>query len=101
MYVSTTWFRILRTAEHSFLTAIGIWQDLRNIFRDRLRDISQSNNIKFYTIDGIKLGIETGMGARINTILQAAFFKLANIIPIDDAVKYMKDAATASYMQER
>ncbi len=58
------------------------------------------HNIKFYTIDGIKLGIETGMGARINTILQAAFFKLANIIPIDDAVKYMKDAATASYMKK-
>ncbi len=58
------------------------------------------HNIKFYTIDGIKLGIETGMGARINTILQSAFFKLANIIPIDDAVKYMKDAATASYMKK-
>ena len=58
------------------------------------------HNIKFYTIDGIKLGIETGMGGRINTILQAAFFKLANIIPIDDAIKYMKDAATASYMKK-
>ncbi len=58
------------------------------------------HNIKFYTIDGIKLGEETGMGARINTILQAAFFKLAKIIPQDDAVKYMKDAATASYMKK-
>lgn len=58
------------------------------------------HNINFYTIDGIKLGEETGMGNRINTILQAAFFKLAKIIPQEDAVKYMKDAATASYMKK-
>lgn len=58
------------------------------------------NNIKFYTIDGIKIGKEVGLGGRINTILQAAFFKLANIIPIEDAVKYMKDAATASYSKK-
>ena len=45
---------------------------------------------KFYTIDGIQIGKEVGLGGRINTILQAAFFKLANIIPIEDAVKYMK-----------
>ncbi len=56
-----------------------------------------NNNINFYTIDGIKIGKELGLGGRINTILQAAFFKLANIIPIEDAVQYMKDAATASY----
>lgn len=55
------------------------------------------NNIKFYTIDGVKIGKEIGLGGRINTVLQSAFFKLANIIPIDEAVKYMKDAATASY----
>ena len=50
------------------------------------------NNIKFYTIDGVGIGKKIGLGNRINTVLQAAFFKLANIIPIDDAVKYMKDA---------
>ncbi|MBB2182317.1 pyruvate:ferredoxin (flavodoxin) oxidoreductase [Lachnospiraceae bacterium MD1] len=55
------------------------------------------HNIKFYTIDGISIGKEIGLGGRINTILQAAFFKLANIIPVEEAVKYMKDAATASY----
>ena len=47
------------------------------------------HNIKFYTINGIQIGKEVGLGGRINTILQAAFFKLANIIPIEDAVKYM------------
>lgn len=55
------------------------------------------HNIKFYTIDGISIGKEIGLGGRINTILQSAFFKLANIIPVDEAVKYMKDAATYSY----
>ena len=55
------------------------------------------NDIKFYTIDGVSIGKEIGLGGRINTVLQSAFFKLANIIPIEDAVKYMKDAATASY----
>ncbi len=55
------------------------------------------HNIKFYTIDGIQIGKDVGLGTRINTVLQAAFFKLANIIPVDDAVKYMKDAATATY----
>ncbi len=56
-----------------------------------------NHNIKFYTLDGVKAGKELGLGTRINTVLQSAFFKLANIIPIDDAIKYMKDAATASY----
>lgn len=55
------------------------------------------HNIKFYTIDGFKIGKEIGLGGRINTILQAAFFNLANIIPSEDAVKYMKAAAKASY----
>ncbi|BCJ96377.1 pyruvate-flavodoxin oxidoreductase [Anaerocolumna cellulosilytica] len=58
------------------------------------------HNIKFYTIDGISIGKEIGLGGRINTVLQAAFFKLANIIPVEDAVKYMKDAATASYSKK-
>src|SRR5699024_5826075 len=55
------------------------------------------HNIKLYTIDGITIGKEIGLGNRINTVLQAAFFKLSGIIPVDDAVKYMKDAATATY----
>ena len=58
------------------------------------------NNIKFYTIDGINIGKEIGLGGRINTVLQSAFFKLANIIPIEDAIKYMKDAATKSYSKK-
>ena len=58
------------------------------------------NDIKFYTIDGVKIGKEIGLGNRINTVLQSAFFKLANIIPAEDAIKYMKEAATASYSKK-
>ncbi len=55
------------------------------------------NNIKFYTIDGIKIGKEIGLGGRINTVLQSAFFKLTGIIPAATAIQLMKDAATKSY----
>ena len=55
------------------------------------------NNIKVYTINAIDKAIEIGMGKRTNTILQSAFFKLANVMPIDDAVRYMKEAAKKSY----
>ena len=58
------------------------------------------NNVQFYTIDGVAIGKEIGLGGRINTVLQSAFFKLANIIPADDAIQYMKDAATASYSKK-
>ena len=57
-----------------------------------------NHGIKFYIIDGVKIGIETGMGpTRINTILQSAFFKLADIIPEDQAIDLMKAAAKATY----
>ena len=57
-----------------------------------------NHNIKFYTIDGVKIGIETGMGpTRINTILQSAFFKLTGIIPEEQAIELMKAAAKATY----
>ncbi len=55
------------------------------------------NNIKLYTINAIDKAIEIGMGKRTNTILQSAFFKLANVMPIDDAVTFMKAAAKKSY----
>ena len=55
------------------------------------------HNIKFYTIDGIKIGKEIGVGGRINTVLQSAFFKLASIIPEEEAIDLMKKAAKATY----
>ncbi len=56
-----------------------------------------NHGIKFYTIDGIKIGKEIGLGGRINTVLQSAFFKLAAIIPEEEAIDLMKAAAKATY----
>ncbi|MDK0628504.1 pyruvate:ferredoxin (flavodoxin) oxidoreductase [Clostridium perfringens] len=55
------------------------------------------NNIKFYTLNAVKIAQEVGLGGRINMIMQSAFFKLSNIIPVEDAVKYLKDAVVTSY----
>jgi len=55
------------------------------------------NNIDFYIIDATSIAAEIGLGSRINMIMQAAFFKLARVIPIDDAVKYMKEAIKKTY----
>ncbi|MBQ7970812.1 MAG: pyruvate:ferredoxin (flavodoxin) oxidoreductase, partial [Clostridia bacterium] len=58
------------------------------------------NDINFYIIDGIKIGREIGLGGRINTVLQSAFFKIAQVIPEAEAIQYMKDAATYSYSKK-
>ena len=59
-----------------------------------------NNNIQLYTIDAIDLAIKVGMGKRTNTILQSAFFSLAKVMPAEDAIKYMKDAAEHSYLKK-
>ena len=59
-----------------------------------------ANNIQVYTINAIDLAKEIGMGKRTNTILQSAFFTLANVLPAEEAVQYMKDAATHSYLKK-
>ena len=59
-----------------------------------------NNNIQLYTINAIDKAIEIGMGKRTNTILQSAFFKLANVMPIDQAVEFMKAAAKKSYSKK-
>ena len=58
------------------------------------------NNIQLYTINAIDKAIEIGMGKRTNTILQSAFFKLADVMPIDDAITFMKEAAKKSYSKK-
>ncbi len=64
----------------------------------QMKKFIADHNINFYTIDGVKIGIETGMGpTRINTILQSAFFKLTGIIPEEKAIQLMKDAAQKTY----
>lgn len=66
----------------------------------KMKKYIADNNINFYTIDGIKLGKEIGLGGRINTILQSAFFAIADIIPKEQAIQYLKDAATKSYSKK-
>ena len=58
------------------------------------------NNINFYIIDGVKIGKEIGLGNRINTVLQSAFFSLTKLIPEEEVIKLMKDAATKSYAKK-
>ena len=55
------------------------------------------NNIEFYTLNAVKIAQEIGLGGRINMIMQSAFFKISNVIPVDDAIKYLKDAVVTSY----
>lgn len=78
------------------------WSDeeLEERLPGKMKRIIAEKNINFYTIDGIDIGKEIGLGGRINTILQAAFFKIAGIIPEEDAKQYMKDAATKSYSKK-
>jgi pyruvate-ferredoxin/flavodoxin oxidoreductase len=63
----------------------------------KMKKYIAENNINFYIINGVKIGKELGLGARINTVLQSAFFAITGIIPKDQAIQYMKDAATKTY----
>ncbi len=64
---------------------------------DALKKYIAENEIKFYTIDATSIAAEIGLGNRINMIMQSAFFKLADVISVDDAVKYLKEAIVSSY----
>lgn len=72
-------------------------EELESHLPGHIKRFIAEHNIKFYTIDGIRIGKEIGLGGRINTILQSAFFKLADIIPEDQVIDLMKKAASASY----
>ncbi len=73
-------------------------EELESHLPGQVKAFIANHNIKFYVIDGVKIGIQTGMGpTRINTILQSAFFKLTGIIPEEQAIDLMKAAAKATY----
>jgi len=76
-----------------------IWneQELEEKLPAQMKRYIADNNIQFYTLDAVKIAQELGLGGRINMIMQAAFFKLANIIPVETAVKYLKQAVEQSY----
>ena len=75
-------------------------EELSERLPGKMKKIIAERHINFYTIDGIKIGKEIGLGGRINTVLQSAFFKIADIIPADKAKKLMKAAAKKSYMKK-
>lgn len=75
-------------------------EELSERLPGKMKKILAERHINFYTIDGIKIGKEIGLGGRINTVLQSAFFKIADIIPADKAKELMKTAAKKSYMKK-
>ena len=75
-------------------------EELSERLPGKMKKILAERNINFYTIDGIKIGKEIGLGGRINTVLQSAFFKIADIIPAEKAKELMKAAAKKSYMKK-
>ena len=66
-------------------------EELEEHLPNRIKSHLAKNNINFYIIDGIKIAKEVGLGNRVSTVLQSAFFSLANIIPMDEALKHMKE----------
>ncbi len=76
-----------------------IWtpEDLEEKLPASYKNFIANNNIKFYTLNAVAIAQEIGLGGRINMIMQSAFFKLANIIPVEDAIKYLKQAVVSSY----
>ena len=77
----------------------SIWDEKETIERipDFVKAVIGRKNIKLYIINATKIAAEIGLGGRTNTILQSAFFRITGIIPAEDAIKYMKDAALKSY----
>ncbi|MDD5951079.1 MAG: pyruvate:ferredoxin (flavodoxin) oxidoreductase [Bacteroidales bacterium] len=77
----------------------SLWDETETLKRipDHVKGIIARKHINFYIINATKIAAEIGLGGRTNTILQSAFFRITGIIPADDAVKYMKDAALKSY----
>lgn len=75
------------------------WQgkDLDEKLPADLKKKIAKKHIRFYVIDAIKIASEIGLGSRINMIMQAAFFKLANVIPVEDAIKYLKESIEKTY----
>ena len=72
-------------------------EDLETRLPSKMKNFIAKNEIKFYILDAQAIASEIGLGSRINMIMQSAFFKLANIIPVEDAVKHLKEAVYKSY----
>ena len=89
--------RDLKPGGTFLLNALWSDEELNDKLPGQMKRAIAEKGIKFYVVDAVEKAKQLGLGRRINTILQASFFKLTNIIPIDDAVKFMKDAVQATY----
>ena len=96
-------FKMVRDVKPGGTFLINCQWDLEELDRHLNAEAKRyiaNNDIHVYLINAIDLAIEVGMGKRTNTILQSAFFALANVLPAEDAIKYMKDAAEHSYAKK-
>ncbi|MGN0791279.1 MAG: pyruvate:ferredoxin (flavodoxin) oxidoreductase [Christensenellales bacterium] len=75
-------------------------EEMENELPASMKNAIAQKKVKFYNMDGIRIAREVGMGNRINTVMQAAFFVLANVIPAAEAIEYMKAAAKKSYAKK-
>ncbi|MBW6410553.1 pyruvate:ferredoxin (flavodoxin) oxidoreductase [Clostridium weizhouense] len=87
----------LKRESKFLLNTIWTSKELEDRLPAKMKRFIAQNNIEFYTLNAVKIAQEIGLGGRINMIMQAAFFKIANIIPIEDAIKYLKQAVVNSY----
>jgi pyruvate-ferredoxin/flavodoxin oxidoreductase len=87
----------LKKGGNFLLNTIWTPEELERELPASMKRYIANNDINFYTLNAVKIAQEIGLGGRINMICQAAFFKIANIIPIEDAIKYLKEAVVTSY----
>jgi pyruvate-ferredoxin/flavodoxin oxidoreductase len=87
----------LKKGGNFLLNCIWSQEELETHLPAAMKRFIANNNINFYTLDAVGIAQSIGLGGRINMIMQSAFFKIANIIPVEDAVKYLKDAVVSSY----
>lgn len=87
----------LKPGSTFLLNTIWTPEDLEEKLPAAYKRFLANNNIKFYTLNAVGIAQEIGLGGRINMIMQSAFFKLANVIPVEDAIKHLKDSVVTSY----
>ncbi|WBW95489.1 pyruvate:ferredoxin (flavodoxin) oxidoreductase [Oceanirhabdus sp. W0125-5] len=93
-------YNVLRSIKDNGIFLLNtLWnaEELEEKLPAKMKKYIAEHGIKFYTLNAVKIAQEIGLGGRINMIMQSAFFKLADIIPMEDAVKYLKEAVVASY----
>ncbi len=87
----------LKKGGNFVLNTLWTEEELEHNLPASLKQYIAKNDINFYIVDAVKIAQELGLGSRINMIMQAAFFKLANVIPVEDAVKYLKESVEKTY----